>query len=83
MKEIHGYQCEKCQQLYKKPEDAEECEQNHEAYLPVIYHCGNYQKPDFNNLRPVYVPNTINVRFSQKPGDIAVYRLEHYGFKGM
>lgn len=73
------YVCEKCGNTYLLPEDALHCETKHRDIENVVISGIKFGTGFYDS----HVPVSLRLKFSESMGDYGVYRLEHYGPKGV
>jgi len=87
MKKLTIYQCERCDTQYGTAEKAYNCEQAHpnEEDLKVVSF--NFRKLDgaygSSRAEAQQVPASLLLRWGAERGQIASYKLDHVGMKGL
>lgn len=84
---VQAWHCEKCGSRYEQREKALECEGEHRDPKTFIVTHANYRAVDslYGAGRSFarIVPESVRIKFSDRQGDFAIYKLDHYGHRGI
>lgn len=88
MKKLSGFQCEKCQSVFETEEQALHCETEHNDRVKNATIRGwsfgaATGKWGIDRQYNQSYPISISIKFSENFGDVAVYKLDYIGFKGL
>lgn len=80
--------CDKCGSTYKQQSEAEACEKAHRdpggfQIVGVTYRRTTDLDHSEGREQARLVPQELVVRFSDDWGDLASYKLDHYGLRGL
>lgn len=87
-KKVNGYECLICGKMHSNEENAIKCENGHNERMKDVKIL-DYEFPikklgfERSVITESLVPTKIRIQFSDKGGDFATYRLEHYGYKAI
>ena len=84
---IQVWLCELCQSKYITSEKAFECEKSHPTLKGMSIKNIHYGKLDglygmAKSMRQA-IPNKVTIKFSDRDGHFASYKLDHVGYKGL
>lgn len=85
---VDGYECLICGKMHSDEKNAINCEKGHNERMKDAKIVGyNFEEKRMTFKRSVVsesvVPTKIKIQFSDKHGDFATYRLDHYGYKAV